>query len=95
MLDICLASTEISEYCLSKFIGLNEIPFKYHSAFEKQELHNILIEYQDNFGFVCFKKLFVSQDRKDLDHELFVHDLREMSWLELTKLVLGTSNKND
>jgi hypothetical protein len=91
--NIYLDTTEMSKYFLNKSIGLNWSPLKYHSLYDKQELHNILTDYQDNLCPICFKEL--SQGNKELDHKPSIHDLREMIWIELTKIVLTNSSKND
>jgi len=76
-LNIHLDGTEISKYFLNKSIGLNWSPLKYHSVYEKQELHNILIDYQDNLCPICLEEL--SHDgSKEFDHEPSIHDLREI-----------------
>ena len=76
MSNIYLDATEISKYLLNKSIGLNLTPLKYHNAYDKQELHNILIDYQDNLCPICLKEL--SKGKKDLDHEPSIYNLREL-----------------
>jgi hypothetical protein len=93
MSNIYLDAIKISNYFLSKSIDLNWSPLKYHSVYEKQELHNILIDYQENLCPICLKEL--SEGKKELDHEPSIYDLREMIWLKLIKVVSGSSNKND
>ena len=91
-LNIYLDAIEISKYFLKKPIGLNWSPLTYHSNFDKQELHNILIDYQDNLCPICFKKL--SQSRKELDHDPSIYDLQEMIWFKLNKIALGNLSTN-
>ena len=78
---------------MNKSISLNWSPLKYHNVYDKQELHNILIDYQDNLCPICFKEL--SQNSKELDHEPSIYVLRDKIWLELTKLILGNSSKSN
>lgn len=51
-------------------------PLKYNSIYDKQELHTILIDYQDNLCPICLKGL--SEGQKELHHEPSIYELREI-----------------
>lgn len=75
-------------------IGLSLNPLRYHTTFDKQELHHMLIEHQDGLCPICFESL--SHDStKELDHEPSIWYLRENIWKKLLKLIEGQTNIKD
>lgn len=91
-LNIYLDAEEITKYFLNKSIGLSLTPVNYHSIYDKQELHNILIDYQNNICPICIKDL--STGKKELDHEPAIYVLREMIWIELIRIASSSNNKS-
>lgn len=84
----------IDEFNRKKRIGLSLNPLRYDTAFDKQELHEILIEHQDGLCPICFKSL--SHDlTKELDHEPSIWYLRENIWKNLLKLIEGQTDSKD
>jgi hypothetical protein len=77
-----------------KRIGLSLNSLRYDTAFDKQELHEILIEHQDGLCPICFESL--SHDStKELDHEPAIWNLRENIWEKLLKLSEGQIDSKD
>jgi uncharacterized protein YbaR (Trm112 family) len=78
----------IDEFNRKKRIGLSLNPLRYDTAFDKQELHEMLIEHQDGLCPICFEPL--SHDStKELDHEPAIWNLREYVWEKLLKRIEG------
>lgn len=84
----------INKFNRKKRIGLSLNPLKYNNAYDKQELHEILIEHQDGLCPICFELL--SHDSKnELDHEPSIWNLRENIWGKLMKSInCQIENKN-
>jgi retron-type reverse transcriptase len=84
----------VNEHNRKKRIGLSLNPLRYDTAFDKQELHDILMEHQDKLCPICFESL--SHDSpKELDHEPTIWNLRENIWKKLLKLVESQTNSED
>nr|YP_010338943.1 putative reverse transcriptase protein [Erythrolobus coxiae]UNJ19015.1 putative reverse transcriptase protein [Erythrolobus coxiae] len=84
----------INELNKKKRIGISLNPLKYDTAFDKQELHDILIEHQDKLCPICFK-LLSHDSTKELDHEPTIWKLRENIWKKLLQLVKNRINSED
>lgn len=84
----------INEFNRKKRIGISLDPLRYNTAFDKQELDNVLIEHQDKLCPICFK-LLSHDSAKELDHEPTIWDLRENIWKELLRLVENQTNSED
>lgn len=77
-----------------KRVGLSLNPLRYDTAFDKQELHEILIEHQNGLCPICLESL--SHDStKELDHEPAIWNLRENIWENLLKLIEDQTNKKN
>lgn len=84
----------INEFNRKKRIGISLNTLRYDTTFDKQELHDILIEHQDKFCPICLKSL--SHDSvKELDHEPTIWNLRENIWKKLLRLVENQTNSKD
>ena len=85
---------KIDEFNRKKRIGLSLNPLRYDSIFDKQELHEILIEHQDKLCPICFEVL--SHDStKEFDHEPTIWNLRENIWKKLIKQAESQSKVED
>ena len=84
----------ICEFNRKKKIGLSLNPLRYETAFDKQELHDILMKHQNELCPICFK-LLSHNSTKELDHEPTIWDLRENILKKLLKLVENQINSND
>jgi len=71
-----LNSEIINNFNKKKRIGLNLNPFKYHNAYDKQELHKILMKHRDGLCPICLKPLF-HDSKKELDNEPSIRDLKK------------------
>jgi len=58
----------IDEFNREKRIGLSLNYLRYDTAFDKQEIHDMLIEHQDKLCPICFE-LLSHDSTKELDHE--------------------------
>lgn len=93
-LNIYVDKEKIESLNRKKTIGINLNPLNYHNNFEKQELHEILIEYQDNLCPICLEELKNSA-AKELDHEPSIYQLRKNILNRLIeKLKLSTDSDN-
>ena len=72
----------IAEFNRNKKIGVSSSPLRCDTSFDKQELHDILIEHQDKLCFICFEFL-THESPKELDHEPSVWDLTELIWKKI------------
>lgn len=72
----------IVEFNRNKRISLSLNPLRYDTAFDKQELHDILIEHQDKLCPICFESLS-HESTKELDHEPAIWNLKERIWGKL------------
>jgi hypothetical protein len=81
----------IHELNRKKRVGISLNPVRYDTTFDKQELHDILIEHQDKLCPICFK-LLSHNSVKELDHEPTIWNLRENIWEKLLELVKNQTN---
>jgi hypothetical protein len=65
-----------------KQIGINLNPLNYYNDYNKQELHEMLIEHQDGFCPICIEEL-KHTSAKEFDHEPSIHQLRENILVQL------------
>jgi hypothetical protein len=84
----------VDEHNKKQRIGLSLNLLRYDTIFSKQELHDILIEYQDKLCPICFE-LLSHDSAKELDHEPAIWNLRENIWENLLKLVESQTNRKD
>ena len=84
----------VDEFNRKKRIGLSLNSLRYDTTFDKQELHDILIEHQDKLCPICFE-LLDHNSAKELDHEPTIWSLRENIWKKLLKLVENQTNSED
>lgn len=66
----------ITELNRKKRIGLSMNALRYDTVFDKQELYNILMEYQDRLYLIYFE-LLSHDSAKELDHKLAIWNLKE------------------
>lgn len=93
-LNIFIDKEKIETFNKKKRIGINLNLLNYHNGYDKQELHDILIEYQDGFCPICLEEL-KHTSAKELDHEPSIHELRENALSQLIeKLKLPTGSFN-
>jgi retron-type reverse transcriptase len=84
----------INEFNRKKRIGLSLNPLRYDTVFDKQELHDILMEHQDKLCPICFE-LLSHDSAKELNHEPTIWNLRENIWKKLLRLVESQTNNKD
>jgi retron-type reverse transcriptase len=75
-LNIYLDKEIIETFNRKKRTGINLNPLNYHNDYNKQELHETLIEHQDGFCPICIEAL-KHTSAKELDHEPSIYQLRE------------------
>lgn len=76
-LNIYMDKEIIEAFKRKKRIGINLNPLNCYNDFNKQELHEILIEYQDRLCPICLEELKHKTTAKELDHEPSIYQLRE------------------
>ena len=81
-----LDSEIINQFNRKQRIGLNLNPLVYHNVYDKQELHEILIEHQNGLCPICFE-LLSHNSKNELDHEPSIQNLKENIWKKLMKLI--------
>lgn len=84
----------INEFNRKKRIGISLNSLRWDTVFNKQELHDILMEHQDKFCPICFE-LLSDNSVKELDHEPTVWNLRENIWKNLLRLIENQTNSED
>jgi retron-type reverse transcriptase len=93
-LNIYMDKEIIETFNRTKQIGINLNPLNYHSDYNKQELHEMLIEHQDGICPICLEEL-KHTSAKELDHEPSIYQLRENILGQLIcklKLPAGSDN---
>jgi len=93
-LNIYLDKKIIETFNRKKQIGINLNPLNYYNDYNKQELHEMLIEHQDGLCPICIEEL-KHTSAKEFDHEPSIHQLRENILGQLIcKLKLPASSDN-
>lgn len=93
-MNIYIDKKKIETFNRNKQIGINLNPLSYDNDFNKQELHDMLIEHQDSLCPICLEELKPTSS-KELDHEPTIHQLRENVLGRLigkSKLLMGSIN---
>jgi len=93
-LNIYMDKKMVETFNRKKQIGINLNPLNYYNDYNKQELHETLIEHQDGFCPICIEAL-KHTSAKELDHEPSIHQLRENILGQLIcklKLPAGSDN---
>lgn len=93
-LNINMDKEIIETFNRKKQIGINLNPLNYYNDYNKQELHEMLIQHQDGFCPICIEEL-KHTSAKELDHEPSIHQLRENILRQLIfklKLPAGSDN---
>jgi len=75
-LNIYIDKEIIETFNRNKRIGINLNPLNYHNDYDKQELHDMLIEHQGGLCPICLEEL-KHTSAKELDHEPSIYQLRE------------------
>lgn len=93
-LNIYMDKEIIETFNRNKQIGINLNPLNYYNEYNKQELHEMLIEHQDGLCPICIEEL-KHTSAKELDHEPSIHQLRENILGQLIcKLKLHAGSEN-
>ena len=93
-LNIYIDKEKIETFNRKKRIGINLNPLNYYNDYDKQELHDMLIEHQDGLCPICLEEL-KHTSAKELDHEPSIYQLRENVLGQLIgKLKLPTGSAN-
>jgi len=93
-LNIYMDKEIIETFNRSKRIGINLHPLNYYNDYDKQELHEMLIEHQDGICPICLEEL-KHTSAKELDHEPSIYKLRETILEQLIcKLKLPAGSEN-
>lgn len=93
-LNIYIDKENIETFNRKKQIGINLNPLNYYNDYDKQELHDMLIEHQDGLCPICLEEL-KHTSAKELDHDPSIHQLRENVLGQLIgklKLSMGSAN---
>jgi len=93
-LNIYMDKQIIERFNRKKQIGINLNPLNYYNDYNKQELHEMLVEHQDGLCPICREEL-KHTSVKLLDHEPSIHQLRENILEQLIcklKLPAGSDN---
>lgn len=75
-MNIYLDKENIETFNRKKRIGINLNPLHWYTDYNKQELHEMLIEYQGGFCPICMEEL-KHTSAKELDHKPSIFELRE------------------
>jgi hypothetical protein len=93
-LNIYMDKKMVETFNRKKQIGINLNPLNYYNDYNKQELHEMLIEHQDGLCPICIEEV-KQTSAKEFDHEPSIHQLRENILGQLIcklKLPAGSDN---